>query len=93
MGGPASEATNAMFIPFTSHHTIEDSEDVPFPELLKNHLWYATFKFGVIHDRLRIAYFSELGFSLPHRGEIDDSEKLEDVKTWVRDVLNSVRES
>lgn len=93
MGGPASEATNAMFIPFTFHHTIEDSEAEAFPELLKNGLWYATFKFGVIHDRLRIAYFSELGFSLPHRGEIDDADKLEDVKTWVREVLNSVREN
>lgn len=90
-GYPPSDPIKAMFIPFTAHHKLETRDDVDFLELLRNYLLSATFTFGVIQDRLRIAYFADLGAKLPDNGEVDCRNNIDDVKSWVSKVLRIVR--
>jgi hypothetical protein len=90
---PPSGPIEAIFIPFTFHHELQDCEDVDFHTLLRNSLHYDTTAFGVIHDRLRIAYFAELGSSLSQETQGTFIENFENIKIWVRDVLNLVRGS
>jgi len=92
-GHPASGPIEAMFIPFTFHHDLQDTDGIDFPTLLKNRLHYETFTFGVIHDRLRIAYFADVGSSLSQGTQGVLTENFESMKIWVRDVLNLVRGS
>lgn len=93
IGHPPSDPIKAMFIPFTFHHELQDKEDVDFPTLLKSSLLYETFTFGVIHDRLRIAYFAEIGSNSSQGHEVGFKENIEKVQSWVREVLISVREN
>ncbi|MCW5785065.1 MAG: hypothetical protein KIT39_17250 [Nitrospirales bacterium] len=93
VGHPPSDPINAMFIPFTFHHELQDREDVDFLSLLRTTFHSETFTFGVIHDRLRIAYFAEIGSGLPQCQEVDMQENISLIQNWVREVLNAVRES
>ena len=91
-GHPPSEPIKAMFIPFTFHHELQDQQDMDFLSLLKDRLHYETFTFGVIQDRLRIAYFADIGNCLLQGQEADIQENIEVMQAWVREVLISVRE-
>lgn len=90
-GHPPSDPIKTMFIPFTFHHELQDQQDVDFLSLLKNSLHYETFTFGVIQDRLRIAYFADIGSSLPQGQETDIRQNIGEMQAWVREVLISVR--
>jgi hypothetical protein len=90
---PPSGPIEAIFIPFTFHHELQDCEEVDFYTLLRNSLHYDTTAFGVIHDRLRIAYFADIGSSLSPRDPRRLHGEFENIKIWVRDVLNLVRGS
>lgn len=90
---PPSIPITAMFIPFTVHHELTSREDTDFLELLRNLITYETFRFGLIQDRLRISYFAEVGGGLPDRAEIDLRDEIDQVKTWVVEVLEAIRGS
>ncbi|MEO7863812.1 MAG: hypothetical protein ABIU05_25950, partial [Nitrospirales bacterium] len=60
--------------------------------LLRNRLHYETREFGIIQDRLRIAYFADIGSSLPQGEKTDIRENIGEMQAWVREVLISVRE-
>lgn len=88
---PASDPIEAMFIPFTLHHELQERDDLDFPALLRELFHYETSTFGIIHDRLRLAYFAEVGSSLSQQSQGAFNENIEKVKVWVRDVLALMR--
>lgn len=90
-GTPASEPIEALFIPFTFHHELQDSDEEDFSTRRRNAFHYETRTFGVIHDRFRLAYFAGLGSSLPPQNQGAFNENIDKVKAWVGDVLALMR--
>jgi len=83
---PASTATPAMFIPFCL--------DVTPPATLKEAVYYATLKFGLMFYRYRLPYFANIGYELAKDNNnglyIDRYNEFHKVVQYVEDFRSKV---
>jgi hypothetical protein len=86
---PATYSLPAMFIPFMFHRDLNEERRGPFLNAVKNRFWFDEKRFGIIFDRLRIAFFANSCMTkAQHRGvRIDGSERFEEVQSWVTEAL------
>jgi hypothetical protein len=86
---PANYSLPAMFIPFTFHRDMTEDRTGPFLAAVKNRYWYEEKRYGIIFDRLRIAYFASscIAEDYKTRYEIDGTDRITEVQTWVGNVL------
>lgn len=88
---PATFSVPAMFIPFTFHRDMNEDRSGPFLDAVKNSFWFEEKRFGIIFDRLRIAYFANSCMTEGHheRNRIDGSERLGEIQKWVAEALQA----
>ncbi|MCK9395943.1 MAG: hypothetical protein M0Q44_10165 [Methylobacter sp.] len=83
---PASTPTPAMFIPFCL--------DVTPPATLKDAVYYATLKFGLIYYRYRLPYYAHIGYELAENNTkglfIERSDEFHKVEKYVDDFRSNV---
>lgn len=86
---PATYSIPAMFIPFTFHRDMTEERTGPFLTAVKNRYWFEEKRYGIIFDRLRIAHFASscLMEDYGTRYEIDGTDQIAEVQTWVSGTL------
>jgi hypothetical protein len=89
---PASQAEDAMFIPFALEPENEKQEE-DYEALLKDHMQNMGYKFGTLFYRDRIAKHLAQGLQLIDEGQhrIDRHEDLPDVFQWVEEYTTRLR--
>jgi hypothetical protein len=87
---PATFSLPAMFIPFIFHRDLNEDRRGPFLTAVKNRFWYDEKRFGIIFDRLRIAYFANccITKAQAQAERIDGTERFEEVQSWVTEALH-----
>lgn len=86
---PARHWLPSMFIPFTLHRDLSDDPMVAFDEMLANKFLRQEARYGIVFDRLRIAYFADacLRTNGEVRSRVDGRERFDDLEAWVRRAL------
>ena len=86
---PAAHSLPAMFIPFTFHRDMVEERAGVFLTAVKNAYWYKEMRFGIIFDRLRIAYFAQIcmrgGEEI--RNRVDGVDRFSTVEEWVTQAM------
>jgi hypothetical protein len=89
---PCSQPEDAMFIPF-SLEPDNDTAEVDYDELLRDHMQHVAYRFGNLFYRDRIARHAGEGLELIVGGEkdIQRAGDLAAVKTWVEKYMKKLR--
>ena len=92
--GPA-HMKPALIIPFPIHHQIEENSEYPWTDEAEGSILYLASDFGVIFDRFRVARFAARActFAGEDRARIDGFEELDELVTWLNDIMRELRES
>jgi hypothetical protein len=82
---PAEHSLPAMFIPFTCYRDLTEVRQGTFAAAVKNRYWHEEQRFGMIFDRVRIAFFADSCMRLESklRKRVDGTERFNHVKRWV----------
>lgn len=93
---PAPEhVKSALLIPFPIHHQLDEPANSSWQQSALNHLHYQASDFGVIFDRFRVAKFAARSLSLSEeeRNRIDGFDAVEEVSSWIDNVLRELAQS
>lgn len=77
--------TPAMFIPFPLEHGLNDSNEAPFEDVIRQRCEYWEKIFGIIFDRLRISHYAMRALALTERQrqDIDGADRLAQLRRWI----------
>lgn len=91
---PPSTPIPAMFIPFAFHQRQEENGAHRFEDVTRLNFQYDTPRFGIIHDRFRIAHFAGLVFGRAGAPaeNIDGLTQYPNIQRWVTDARAIVTE-
>jgi hypothetical protein len=89
---PPSQPIPAMFIPFAFHQDQQENAAQRFEENTHLRLQYDTTRFGIIHDRFRVAHYAGIGFSGVGviTDTVDGFTQFANVCQWVQDVRAAI---
>ena len=89
---PAVHCLPALFIPFLVHGDIEEPLNDSYEAARRRHIAYREREFGVLFDRLRIAFHAATCMSSDQRSRdmVDGSALAKDVADWVNRTIEKI---